>query len=339
VARTFVARLLSVSRLNFVVDVGLFVASVTVMVSGIMVAPALLEPLGVHFTPTYAWHLVHSWSADATIVLFALHAALHWRWALGVVKRMAADPARSVPSAEVLADGAGSALARPVAARGTRTRRDRAAQAAKERASFVRGLSLVGVTALASAGVVLVVGVAGPLLLPRSAAARVALAAKSGASPAGICPTTGCTATKCHGSSGAAAATFYSKAQIAAGMKASKGGATAPKVAANTKRGAWKAPANGIRSITLPRPHGTVALIAPPAPRRRASPAATPGSGGRSTGSGNSGGVAAGSGSGSGSSAKRSVATSSGTQTCPRTGCTASSCHGAAGQSAASFYH
>jgi hypothetical protein len=340
VARTFMARLLSVSRLNFVVDVALFAASVTVMVSGFMVAPALLAPVGIHFTATYAWHLVHAWSADATVVLFALHGALHWRWALGVVKRLASNPKVSAAAGSparpaVVAAAAGRSATKPAA----RARRDRAAQAAKERAAFVRGVSLIGVTAAAATGVVLAVAVAGPLLVQRSAAARVALAAKSGAAAQNICPATGCTTAKCHGASGAKAATFYTKAQIAAGMKASKGRPAAAKVASAAKHGKWTAPAAGIHVTRLPRPNGEVTLLSPPKPKRTASPAGTPGSGGRAVASsGSSSSVASNSSSSSSSSPKKSVA-SAGTQTCPRTGCTASGCHGAHGVSAAAYYH
>lgn len=90
VARKFTEKLLSASRANFVVDCALMVTTVSVMLSGFMVSPALLAPLGVHLQWSPEWHLVHSWSANATIALLAVHGVLHWRWVLGVAQRMMA---------------------------------------------------------------------------------------------------------------------------------------------------------------------------------------------------------------------------------------------------------
>jgi hypothetical protein len=340
VASTFLAKLLTVSRLNFVVDVALFIASVAVMVSGFMVAPTLLAWLGIHFSPTYSCHLVHSWSADAAIALFALHGALHWRWALGVVRRMASAPAPTGAVARPV--GTAVAAARSATKPATPDGRDRAAQAARERAAFVRGSSLVGVTMAAAVGVVVAVGIAGPLLVPHSAAARVASAARAGVSAVDVCPATGCTATKCHGSSGAKATSFYTKAQMASGMSGATRRGSKPASASARTSQPWSAHLGGIRDLSLPRPQERVALIVPAPAKRKASPAGTPGSGGRSAGTSGSPPTkvasSAGPGAGSGSSGSSSVA-SSRMMTCPVSGCTRSSCHASHGQSAAAYYH
>ena len=74
------------ARVNLVVDVALFVTSVAVMVSGLMVSRVIAGALGFSPVPDLAWLRVHSLSADATIVLALTHFALHWRWVVRVVE-------------------------------------------------------------------------------------------------------------------------------------------------------------------------------------------------------------------------------------------------------------
>jgi len=110
VLRTFVHRLLSASRLNFAIDAALLVSTVAVMLSGFMVSPLLLSPLGIQPSNPLVWHELHLWSANATIALFAIHAAMHWRWFVATAQRLAAStdtPRRNhvAPVAETIASG------------------------------------------------------------------------------------------------------------------------------------------------------------------------------------------------------------------------------------------
>lgn len=68
------------SRINLTIDVLLFVATVTVLLSGMMVSQVIASAFGLSIVPSYAWHLAHSFSAKAVIVLMLVHLALHWRW-------------------------------------------------------------------------------------------------------------------------------------------------------------------------------------------------------------------------------------------------------------------
>lgn len=81
-------RLASLSRLNLVVDVLLFVAFVLVMLSGFMVSQSIAPLLGlsVPFGPT--WRIIHAVSADFSIVLLGLHLGLHWRWFVSAFSRV-----------------------------------------------------------------------------------------------------------------------------------------------------------------------------------------------------------------------------------------------------------
>jgi hypothetical protein len=79
------------SALDLVVDGLLFVATVTVMLSGLMVSQVVSSVMGVTLVPTYTWHAAHSVSADAVVVLLLVHLALHWRRVIGAVGRLAAS--------------------------------------------------------------------------------------------------------------------------------------------------------------------------------------------------------------------------------------------------------
>lgn len=76
----FFDRITTMPRINLVVDVALFVESVAVMLSGLMVSRVVLTAMGVSATASPIWSAVHAVSAEATSVLLAVHAALHWKW-------------------------------------------------------------------------------------------------------------------------------------------------------------------------------------------------------------------------------------------------------------------
>jgi len=88
VASTFVDRLLHTSRLNLLVDTALFVSSVAVMLSGLLVSQVLSAALGITTNPSPIWVAIHSLTANTTIALLIAHFALHWRWIAWVATRL-----------------------------------------------------------------------------------------------------------------------------------------------------------------------------------------------------------------------------------------------------------
>ena len=88
----FAYKLRSVSRLNFVVDVLLFVAAVSVVLSGLVVSRSIARAFGIATNPSVIWYAVHSVSAEATLVLMLVHLGLHWRWIARVVGQVSARP-------------------------------------------------------------------------------------------------------------------------------------------------------------------------------------------------------------------------------------------------------
>ncbi len=81
-------KLRAASRVNLVIDVLLFIATVTVMLSGFMVSQAIASTLGMTVVPSVAWHLAHAFSAKAVMLLMTAHFALHWQWITRVTHTM-----------------------------------------------------------------------------------------------------------------------------------------------------------------------------------------------------------------------------------------------------------
>jgi len=100
ITSTFLDRLFHASRLNLVVDALLFVSSVAVMLSGLMVSQVVAGAFGAAATPTAIWVAMHAVTADTTIVLLIAHFALHASW---VTRALGVRPAPSAPR-EALVD-------------------------------------------------------------------------------------------------------------------------------------------------------------------------------------------------------------------------------------------
>lgn len=73
-------RIRATSGLNLVVDTLLFISAITVMMSGFLISQVISAALGITLTADAIWYAIHSWSADATIILLAVHLALHASW-------------------------------------------------------------------------------------------------------------------------------------------------------------------------------------------------------------------------------------------------------------------
>ena len=102
------------AKVNLAIDVLLFIAVVGVCASGALVTRGVADALGLPVTG--AWHAVHLWTADLTILLSIAHFALHVGWigdALGkqlsasksVVSGKAAESSATLDTAQA-AEGA-----------------------------------------------------------------------------------------------------------------------------------------------------------------------------------------------------------------------------------------
>ena len=76
----FAEKIRATSRVNLVVDVALFVATVAVMASGLVVSTSIAGAVGLAKSASMSWHVLHAISANAVFALFVLHTALHGAW-------------------------------------------------------------------------------------------------------------------------------------------------------------------------------------------------------------------------------------------------------------------
>jgi len=89
-------------RVTYVVNWLLFIATVLVMVSGILISEAALPALGIPTARSSGstlirfWRVAHSVSANAIIVLAGIHLGLNWRWVVNAVRQVARLPHRSL---------------------------------------------------------------------------------------------------------------------------------------------------------------------------------------------------------------------------------------------------
>ncbi len=79
VTRRFFKMLFHSSRLNYVLNIALFVDMLVAVVSGIVISRTLglnLQNFGAGFN----WQSIHILSSEMSLVIVALHVAVHWKW-------------------------------------------------------------------------------------------------------------------------------------------------------------------------------------------------------------------------------------------------------------------
>src|SRR5215470_8293169 len=84
-------------RERFVWLVNLLLVSMTLCIaSGILISEVALPALGITLPVSFFWRQMHDTTATLTLMLVPIHAALRWRWMVGVARRLAAwRPGRS----------------------------------------------------------------------------------------------------------------------------------------------------------------------------------------------------------------------------------------------------
>jgi hypothetical protein len=93
VGARFFKKLWHASRLKFVVDALMFVAFVAVMLSGLLISKSALPALGLPMVEaSRVWRMLHSASADVSVLLVGLHFALNWDWVVGMLRRYVIAP-------------------------------------------------------------------------------------------------------------------------------------------------------------------------------------------------------------------------------------------------------
>jgi hypothetical protein len=91
----FLHRMRTESRINYVLDILIFIGFTTIIFSGIMISESVLPAFGIKALRNHSWQEIHFVSVDITLFLTALHFALHWRWIADNFKRYIIGPLKS----------------------------------------------------------------------------------------------------------------------------------------------------------------------------------------------------------------------------------------------------
>lgn len=81
VTRQFFAKILHESRLNYVLNLALFIDIVVVIVTGILISRTLNLNFGLGDSQ-FSIQLIHILSSYLSLVIVGLHVGLHWKWIL-----------------------------------------------------------------------------------------------------------------------------------------------------------------------------------------------------------------------------------------------------------------
>lgn len=92
ITRRFFQKIKSESRINYILNAGLFVCVTTIIFSGLMISRSVLPLFGLEAADTAFWKMLHITAADVSLWLVGLHVALHWRWIADATKRYVVVP-------------------------------------------------------------------------------------------------------------------------------------------------------------------------------------------------------------------------------------------------------
>ena len=92
ITKKFFSNLFHVSRLNYLVDGLLFVIFTVTMTSGLVISRVVMPTFGLQTFSSQSWLEIHNTSANLTLLLVALHFALHWSWVRNTFNRLVIAP-------------------------------------------------------------------------------------------------------------------------------------------------------------------------------------------------------------------------------------------------------
>ncbi len=80
------------ARINYILNVLLFIDITLVIFSGLMISEVALPFVGIQLAQSGSWRGLHGTTANLFLVLVGLHVALHWQWIVNMFKRFGLTP-------------------------------------------------------------------------------------------------------------------------------------------------------------------------------------------------------------------------------------------------------
>ncbi len=90
--RRFFSRMNSQQRINFVLNIFLFIDVTIIIFTGLVISRVALPALGIETIRGGIWRPLHSLSSDIAVFIVGLHVALHWQWIWSATKRYLVKP-------------------------------------------------------------------------------------------------------------------------------------------------------------------------------------------------------------------------------------------------------
>jgi hypothetical protein len=90
----FFSRLPARTRLNYILNLLLFIDGTIIGFSGLLISEEVLPLIGITVPHMPIWRGWHSLTADLALLLLGLHVALHWSWIVTTTKRCIVQPLR-----------------------------------------------------------------------------------------------------------------------------------------------------------------------------------------------------------------------------------------------------
>ncbi len=80
VTKRLFGQLPSKQRINYILNVLLFIDMIMIMLSGIMISEVALPLWGILIPRNFFWRGAHSLSSNLGVVILGIHVGLHWQW-------------------------------------------------------------------------------------------------------------------------------------------------------------------------------------------------------------------------------------------------------------------
>lgn len=93
--KRFLSRMNSQQRINFVLNIFLFIDVTILIFTGLVISRVALPALGIETVRGGIWRPLHSLTSDIAVFIVGLHVALHWQWIWSAIKRYFIKPITS----------------------------------------------------------------------------------------------------------------------------------------------------------------------------------------------------------------------------------------------------